>query len=205
MEKESSKKKKNTLLDAIKSKFIITKVLDYIPDIFFKYNLFKYSKFYQEKFNLTISDFKEKSAIRFNLDVACYFFDEETEYLKNNRTHYMKRNLLNDKKNYGFTKTAIENYVIYYYKKLLPEFIEKGLIEPNFRQKIAFESPFFDAVVKEDFFEKYFTLLISTESIDDKYFSKYKKINTKNLWLQYYMKYNKDIDDFNELKLMIKQ
>ena len=74
----------------------------------------------------------------------------------------MKRNLLNDKKNYGFTKNAIENYVIYYYKKLLPEFIEKGLIEPNFRQKIAFESPFFDAVVKEDFFEKYFTLLIST-------------------------------------------
>ena len=69
----------------------------------------------------------------------------------------MRKNLNYDLLFNGFTKSTLQNYIRHYYKNFTP----------SDRQLITFESPFYDFVSKEDFFEDNFTLLISTNNIED--------------------------------------
>ena len=195
MEEIIDKEKQKTLLENIKSKYIYSTIFNFIKDKYFKFKLFKHSKLFQKLLDINLSDYEEISLILSNIYIPKYFYDKE--YLKEKFSYAMRKNLNYDLLFNGFTKATIQSYILYYYKNFTP----------SDRQLITLESPFYDFVSKEYFFEDNFTLLISTGNIEDKikigekYKSILSKLKVKNLFLKFYFEDKDDVDFFTQLEL----
>ena len=65
-----------SILDQINSKFVHEKIYDYIRDENFKFKLFKHSKYYQNKLEIDVFNYKERyiyqTKINFNDYLCCY-------------------------------------------------------------------------------------------------------------------------------------
>ena len=65
-----------SILDKINSKFVHEKIYDYIRDENFKFKLFKHSKYYQNKLEIDVFNYKERyiyqTKINFNDYLCCY-------------------------------------------------------------------------------------------------------------------------------------
>ena len=169
-------------LDNIKSKFLLENIINYIKDENFKLKLFTYSKKYQGALNISLNNYKEKyfEKIRINLLNVNEFFSLYSDYsfifLDNggypgyyNQNYFQKNFEIFKKK---FNNSIIQNYLIYC--------IEKNSNLKNIYLDIY--SPFFDILMKTNFFSYKFTIVLSMNFIKENklekdYINAFNKLN----------------------------
>ena len=189
MKVSSSKAKNYTKLEKIRSKYACNQIFDFIEDKNFKYKLFIHSKLYQKKLDIVLTDY-EKISSCLDLNIS--------DYLYNENPNKMQKKLENDIKEYQLDKDIIQNYINLYYKILK--------LYPEGEKKIYLDSPFFDFVLKQNFFNLPFTIFISTETIEqnllDIYKLKFEKINKfNNLSLHFIFNNKNNIQYFTEFNI----
>ena len=152
-------------LEKIKSKYVLQLVFTFIWDENYIYKIFKYSKFYQDKLNL---DFKyiPQNIIIFDK----YLLDANENSLKN------------DSKIFGLESNKIKFDIINYFRNH-PKKNFKGFNLYEFSIDIDILSPLFDILIKEDFFENMFNIVIDLDKLDEnnKMCEKLEELNKINL------------------------
>ena len=179
---------KESILEKIKSKYILENIFDYVKDENFKFKLFVYSKKLQKKFDLKLLDYKNiYLKNRINLFEFLSDYNKKEGYPKN----YDKKELTN-KFNSTLNKLKLKeenitDYIINFFKNY-----EK---KENDEIYIDIYSPFFDLLSKEEYFWKKFIIPIISEFID--------KNKLKNDYISFFNKINKLNINFSLLFLYI--
>ena len=123
--------KNDSILDNINSIFIHEKIYDYIKDENFKYKLFKYSKYYQKKLEIEVSNYKERyilqTKINFNDYLCCYslFNGKPKDFDKN----ILSKKLEEDLKKHHLNLNTIYEFFDNYFGKI------KKMIDENEKEK----------------------------------------------------------------------
>ena len=153
------------LFRKIKSKYIVQLIFSYIQDENYIYKTFKYSKFYQKKLNLDYNNIKEKIII-----FDKYLLDSDDERLNN------------DLKVYNYEHNNISFYIINYFRNHPNKKIE-GLNIYEFSLDINILSPLFNILVKEDFFQNMFNIVINMKEsrINNKIIENYRRLSKKKM------------------------
>ena len=195
-------------LDNIKSKFLLENIINYIKDENFKLKIFTYSKKYQGALNISLNNYKEKyfEKIRINLLNVNEFFSLYSDYsfifLDNggypgyyNQNYFQKNFEIFKKK---FNNSIIQNYLIYC--------IEKNSNLKNIYLDIY--SPFFDILMKTNFFSYKFTIVLSMNFIKENklekdYINAFNKLNKliKKYSLLFRFNDSNDIDYLKTFKI----
>ena len=191
------------LINKIKSLHILNNVFEYIKEKSFKYKLIKYSKEFQKKLNINISEFCVFNYIdkqEVNLYSLLYLYDEVNPHRKNPLKKDYEKLLLKLK----VKKDEMEKYIIYYLRKRLED-------DDHQRRNINIFSPIFDIFIKEgkDIFDKLFDIYIHVDplmkyNLKSDYISAFEKLNESNVKyssLDYLFTKNKDISCLYELKI----
>ena len=181
----------------IKSKYVYEIISSFSNEVYI-YNLVIYSKAVQKKLGLNFNKYKTKYFIKRIYQYA-YVYDNVLCVSKFN----VKINV---------SKDELEN-LSEFYKNIFFEFI-KDLNPYEFSKYIDFYCPIFDNLLKTEYFEKYFTILVRMQYIHKKglidyyreFFEKLNKTNIKySLEFIYYnindLKFLKDFKiNFNQIK-----
>ena len=61
-----------SILEKVKSNYILTSIIEYIQNNDFKYHFFRYSKSFQNKFGIEINDYKQKYLNKLDIDITKY-------------------------------------------------------------------------------------------------------------------------------------
>ena len=190
MKVSSSKVKNYTKLEKINSKYACNQIFDFIEDKNFKYKLFIHSKLYQKKLDIVLTDY-EKISSCLDLNIS--------DYLYNENPLEIQKKLDEDIKKYKLDKDIIQNYINLYFKILK--------LYPEGEKNIYLDSPFFDFVLKQNFFILPFTIFISADSIEQNnllniFKLKFEKINKINNLSLHFIFNNKDnIQYFTEFNI----
>ena len=207
-----------SILNKIKSNFILEKVFSYVKEDNFEYKLFIHSKFFQKKLQLNYQVFLFLKEIDYNFDNYIYDLINKSTFNKN----ILKQKLENDLLKYKLNINNIQKYCINHYVKEFKNIYEENYLnkEKNINifekykekflqneKKISIYSPFFEILSKLKIFE-YFYIDIKIYSIQmnnskNDYISFFNDLNKSNinysaLFFEY--KEDKDIDylkDFN--------
>ena len=199
----------NKNLIKIKSSYILKNIFNYIQDDNIQFKLFFYSKFFQNKLDIKLIDYKEKYINKIGFDIKNYLHIQQENYKKDN---LMKKydNFLLEKK---FNKKEFDK-IIY---DVFQNKIDKDLKEDS-EILIDIESPLFEIISKIKIFETNYTIYISQKNIDeynlkDDYkisFDKLNKLNIKYSSIYYSfhnkkkIKYLKELNiDYNKIKRII--
>ena len=172
----SIQKENYTILDNIKSKYIINNIFNFIKNSNFKFRLVNHCKFYQKKLDLTFSDYQEKYFRKYSKILKLNVLD----FLTKTPTFNNKR--LQEKLNELLLKCNFENNIDFqrYALYCLNNYLNKN----EFPLFIDIYSPFFDSVSNSDFFEKIFLNIYINEENDyhlnNDYISFFKKLNKLN-------------------------
>ena len=181
---------KESILEKIKSKYILENIFDYVKGENFKLKLFAYSKKLQKKFDLKLLDYKNiYLKNRINLFEFLSDYNKKEGYPKN----FDKKELTN-KFNSTLNKLKLKeenitDYIINFFKNY-----EK---KENDEIYIDIYSPFFDLLSKELYFWKKFIIPIISEFID--------KNKLKNDYISFFNKINKLNINFSLLFLYINE
>ena len=107
------------LLALINSKYIFNNIMEYYYDFTFKYKLLKYSKFLQNKFDITILDYQKiSSIIKYKLLSPEYIIENKNKMIQN--ISKSEKNTLNE----------LMNKIIYTsYEKEINEFFENNIYD----------------------------------------------------------------------------
>ena len=167
----------NIMLENIKSIYIIQNIFNYIKNSNFKFKLVNYCKYYQEKLDLTLSDYKEKYFRQYSENLKMDVLDYLTKTPSfNNKQLQVKVNELLLKYKYD-NNIHFQRYVLF----CIENFFNKNKY-PLF---IDIYSPFFDLVSNSDFFEKIFLNIYINEkdeyNLNNDYISFFNKLNKLNL------------------------
>ena len=195
-------------LNNIKSKFLLGNIISYIKDENYKLKLFVHSKKYQEALNISLNNYKKKyfEKIGINILNVNEFFSLYSDYtfifLDNGgypgyyNKNYFQKNFEIFKKKYN--NNIIQNYLIYY--------LEKNPELKNIYLDIY--SPFFDILMKTNFFSDKFIIVISMNFIkqnklEKDYINAFHKLNKlkSNYSLQFRFNESNDIDYFKTFKI----
>ena len=147
--------KKQELIKRIKPTYIINYIFKYIKDNNLKLKLFIYSKYFQNKLNIKLIDYKEKYIDSIGFDINKYLHrKDESDNLIDKYNNFLLKN--------NFNKKEFEN--------IFSEVIIKRINENkgNLKKLIDMESPFFDIISKTKIFENNYIIYIS-QNIIDKY------------------------------------
>ena len=79
------------LINKIKSSYIINDIFNYVNYINFKLKLFMYSKFYQNKFDLRLINYKEKYIDKIGFDINNIYKYLHNENGTNKRDYLIKK------------------------------------------------------------------------------------------------------------------
>ena len=180
------------LFGKISSKYIIEEILSYIKDKNLKYNLFKYSKKFQRKLDLSLVDYQELYLNNLGMKLNNYLYSEKNEDPKTFSKYILTKNLQHDIIKYKINKNIFEKVILHYFNK------KAKTIKNNFKdfeseQKIEIYSPFFDLLSKTDIFSKCFVVTISINVI--------KKHNLKNDYISVFEKLNKSEINYSSIIL----
>ena len=172
-----------TLINIIKSTYIIKNIFNYIQDTNFQLKLFIYSKFYQNKLDIRLI-YKEKYINKIGFDINNYLHKKQ----KNSRNDYLIKKydkfLLEKKLNKGKFEKII--YDILENKKI-KDINEENNIKEDSEILIDIESPLFKIISKTKTFENFYTIYISQRIMDKyklkdyykNYFDNLNKLNIK--------------------------
>ena len=189
------------MLQKLRSQYILKKIFDYIKDDLFEYKLFKLSKLFQKRLNLSLDDYKLSFLKKINLNLNSYFHKE------NNLTDktFLKKKLNDDLTSYNIDIKILEIYITNYYKDKYENQNENIILDIN--------SPFFDFLLKKEFSEKICTIPICVYHIKKcnlktEYISKFDELNKSNVKyssISFKFIRNNDIDYLKEMNINYKQ
>ena len=184
--------KNRSLINKIKSSYIIKNIFNYIPDPNLQLKLFIYSKYFQKLLNLSLI-YKEKYINKIGFNMTQYLHVESKNYKED---YLIKRfdNFLLEKK---LNKEEFEN--------IISDILVNKEIKENTNKLIDIESPLFEIISKTKSFENNYTIYISQKIIDKFklkdnykiYFDKLNKLNIK------YSSIYCTFDDINKISYLI--
>ena len=167
--KEQVKSSQKSILENIKSTYILRNIFDYTKDDNFMYKLFVHSKLFQNKLDLNLTKYIAKYLVRLKINPKIFLsFDEfHSDFsfghniLKRGLTEYLAKNKIDEK--------TFEIYEKEFFKK---EFKDND--DNNYYIDIF--SPIFDILLtSKEIFEKMF-IILKLREIDKNSFRKIKKI-----------------------------
>ena len=182
------------LLERISSKYILRLVLEYIKDENFLFKFFIYSKYFQKKLGIDLSDYINKHIERFEklgLKVE-NFLKFQNYFTKDYDKNILCIKLNNELSKYGidikYYQNYSNNYFIKYENNYIKNNLKYGLIEynENSEKLININSPIFDAISKTKSFNLFFTIEIPLSTIKEfdlknDYKSVFNKMNELNI------------------------
>ena len=188
-------------LKRISSKYILRLILDYIKDEEFMFKLFVYSKYFQNKIGIELSDYINKHIEHFEtlglkVDKFLIFQNYFTKELNKNILDTKLNNELNkyriDIKNY---QNYSNNYFTIYANNYKEKNLKYNLIEYNEKSEklINIYSPIFDPISKTESFNLFFTIEIPLLAI--------KEFNLKNDYNSVFTKMNELNINYSSLSL----
>ena len=151
-----------SLLSRINSKYVLQIILSYIDygNKNFSLKLFKYSKKFREKLDITLFDYQEKIINDNCISLHKYLYSKSKfnnfGFHNSKNNDILKRNLKIDLFNLKLSENEMIQYLIHYYDKCFNK------NEENF---IDIYSPFFFFFSKEKKFNELFTIPISIKEI----------------------------------------
>ena len=196
-----------SILEGIKSKYILEYLFDYIKDDFFKYKIFVHSKLYQEKLGINKIKYQIIYLERFKINPIKYL-----NYNNFNSDISLGQNIIKNSLYEVLSKYNIDNDI---FKEYVIDFFKYKTNDENDYFYIDIFSPLFEILsTSKKIFEKIF-IIINMNDIN-KYFLKHHYIsifqNFKKLNINYYslaisfyfekeMNYLDDLNiDFSNLK-----
>ena len=202
----------DALIKRISSKYIIRLIPEYIKDENFMLKLFAYSKYFQKKLGLELSDYINKHIERFEkLGLkAENFLKFQNYFIKDYDKNILSTKLSNELNKFGIDIKNYQNYSNNYftiyennYKKNNLKF---NLIEfnENSEKLINIHSPLFDPISKTNSFNLFFTIEIPLSTIKEfnllnDYKSIFQKMNELNINYSSLSLFFLDINNINYL------
>ena len=175
---------KLSLLERIKSAYILNDIFSYIMNDNFKFKLFFHSKFYQKKLGLQLYEYQERFINQFNMELSTYlnFGNNSNESFDKN---LLKKRLENDITINKLDAKKIESCIINYFNNLVNEIKKNNSISDE-ELIIDIYSPFFEAISKTELFELKFTIpinadLIAKNNLKEDYISFFENLNASNV------------------------
>ena len=178
--KESSNNENNELIKKISSKYIINIILSYIKEKNNIFNLFKYSKLYQEKLELNYIDYQIKYLEKMEINPFEYLYIDLSQTNKNFDKNILKKDLKKKLLKNHIDFEEIKSFLIKFFKNYIQKY-------KNDQGLFIFDiySPFFDLLVNSEFLENAFIVKFSVDLFE--------KYNLK----KDYIKFFKDLNDKN--------
>ena len=210
----NNKNKNIRLFDKIKSKYIIFNITSYIKDESFLLKLIKYSKHIQKKLDINIFNYQEKYLNkRFNYENFLTIFNLRESFIDEDKKKEFYDNLKEEKIKYNINNEILNKFAINYFNNYYNNLNNKEYSLYDNSKDIDLDSPFFDALLNTDFFNKIFNIIISTKVIEklellEEYKSKFKKINESNIEyssLTFYIDDKNDFEILNDLNINFRQ
>ena len=184
----------NEILKRISSKYILRLIPEYIKDENFMLKFFSYSKYFQKKLGIELSDYINKHIERFEkLGLKVESFLKFQNYF----TKDYDKNILSIKLNNELNKYRIDvknyqkysnNYFTIYENNYKKNNLKYNLIEYNENSEkiININSPIFDPISKTNSFNLFFTIEIPLSTIKEfnlinDYKSIFQKMNELNI------------------------
>ena len=189
------------ILKRISSKYILRYIAEYVKDENFMLKLFVYSKYFQKKLGLELSDYINKHIERFEkLGLKAENFLKFQNYF----TKDYDKNILSTKLNNELNKFGIgikkyqnysNNYFTIYENNYKKNNLKFNLIEYNENSEkiININSPLFDPISKTNSFNLFFTIEIPLSTI--------KEFNLKNDYKSIFQKMNELNINYSSLSL----
>ena len=189
------------IINKIKSVYIIKNIFNFIKDSNFQLKLFKYSKFFQNKLNIKLVDYKGQylEKLKFNLEPFLYAKEDKynIDLLNNKYKNFLSKNKLNKEIFEDILYEVLENETI---KDIDEE--EVNNINKNCEEKININSPLFERISKTKKFEKNLSIYISSNRPKNDYITLFDKLNKSNIKYSsiFYDIYYNAMDEINYLK-----
>ena len=199
--KKQIKSNQKSILENIKSTYILRNIFDYTKDDNFMYKLFVHSKLFQNKLDLNLTKYIARYLLKFKINPKIFLsFDEfHSDFsfghntLKRGLAEYLKKNKIDIK--------SFEIFVKEFFKK---EFKDND--DNNYYIDIF--SPIFDILLtSKEIFENMFIILklreIDKNSLDNHYISVFQKLKKNNinysLFISFY--FENEMKFFDNLKI----
>lgn len=171
------------------------KILQYIKDANFKFKLFTYSKQFQKKFGIELSDYASKFLKKEFNDFKVYL---QTQPSKSFKLDNLKKKLKEDSIKLNIDEELYIKVIIKKISECCDKIIKEnnydnvltGFVSPEYNFKIDVYSPIFELLSKEKFFEL-FCINVDTDLI--------KSFKLKNFYITTFDKLNKNDSKYAEI------
>ena len=189
------------IIDKIKSVYIIKNIFNFIKNSNFQLKLFIYSKYFQNKLNIKLIDYKEQylKKLKFNLELYLYSKEQKNkvDLLKQKYNKFLSDNKLNKEIFEDILYEVLESKQI---KDIDEE--EVNNINKDYDKKININSPLFERISKTKMFEKNLSIYISQKKSKNDYIKLFDKLNESNIKYSsiFYDIYYNAMDENNYLK-----
>ena len=189
------------IIDKIKSVYIIKNIFNFIKNSSFQLKLFIYSKYFQNKLNIKLIDYKEQylKKLKFNLELYLYSKEQKNkvDLLKQKYNKFLSDNKLNKEIFEDILYEVLESKQI---KDIDEE--EVNNINKDYDKKININSPLFERISKTKMFEKNLSIYISQKKSKNDYIKLFDKLNESNIKYSsiFYDIYYNAMDENNYLK-----
>ena len=189
------------IIDKIKSVYIIKNIFNFIKNSNFQLKLFIYSKYFQNKLNIKLIDYKEQylKKLKFNLELYLYSKEQKNkvDLLKQKYNKFLSDNKLNKEIFEDILYEVLESKQI---KDIDEE--EVNNINKDYDKKININSPLFEKISKTKMFEKNLSIYISQKKSKNDYIKIFDKLNESNIKYSsiFYDIYYNAMDENNYLK-----
>ena len=189
------------IIDKIKSVYIIKNIFNFIKNSNFQLKLFIYSKYFQNKLNIKLIDYKEQylKKLKFNLELYLYSKEQKNkvDLLKQKYNKFLSDNKLNKEIFEDILYEVLESKQI---KDIDEE--EVNNINKDYDKKININSPLFERISKTKMFEKNLSIYISQKKSKNDYIKIFDKLNESNIKYSsiFYDIYYNAMDENNYLK-----
>lgn len=210
----------NSLLNKIKSKYIIYSITSYIKDENFLLKLINYSKYFQNRLDININNYKEVYyGHRINYDDFLKYFypgnpynwglDIPSQIRKNQISKDELFNLIENQNNKNDISKFMINYLNRYYNNLKDK--EYSLYE--YSKDIDITCPLYNSLLKTDLFSKILNISISIKDLEDdniknKFKSNFEILNKNNInysSITFHTISNEDLNILKELNIDLKK
>ena len=189
------------IIDKIKSVYIIKNIFNFIKNSNYQLKLFIYSKYFQNKLNIKLIDYKEQylKKLKFNLELYLYSKEQKNkvDLLKQKYNKFLSDNKLNKEIFEDILYEVLESKQI---KDIDEE--EVNNINKDYDKKININSPLFEKISKTKMFEKNLSIYISQKKSKNDYIKIFDKLNESNIKYSsiFYDIYYNAMDENNYLK-----
>ena len=192
---------KSLILEKIDSKYIYQILFSYLKDENFKLNLFKYSKSFQKKLGIQLSDYQKEYLSNQDINLKSYFsFKNDFNNIENK--NILTKNLNDDLQKFKVDFNLLEEYAINSYKNKKDED----------RIKIDIYSPFYESLIKK--YNKNYEIVIPVNTIEkfglkNDYITSIEKLNKLELnmnriCINFQFQNPNDINYLSDLKINFK-